>query len=74
VHIVAATNRDLELAIQNGPFRQDLYFRLDVVQIKLAWFFMRSFPCEPLYSCTKVACLFFAFTANCELSTVNRAL
>jgi len=35
VRILAATNRDLELAIKNGAFRQDLYFRLNVVQIKL---------------------------------------
>ncbi|MGB7730949.1 MAG: sigma-54 dependent transcriptional regulator [Candidatus Acidiferrum sp.] len=35
VWIVAATNRDLELATKNGTFRQDLYFRLNVVQIKL---------------------------------------
>ncbi len=35
IRIVAATNRDLELGIKNGTFRQDLYFRLNVVQIKL---------------------------------------
>jgi DNA-binding NtrC family response regulator len=35
VRIIAATNRDLDLAIKNGTFRQDLYFRLNVVQIKL---------------------------------------
>jgi len=35
VRIVAATNRDLEQATKNGSFRQDLYFRLNVVQIKL---------------------------------------
>ena len=35
VRIIAATNRDLEAAIRSGAFRQDLYFRLNVVQIKL---------------------------------------
>jgi DNA-binding NtrC family response regulator len=35
VRIIAATNRDLETAIRTGGFRQDLYFRLNVVQIKL---------------------------------------
>ena len=35
VRIIAATNRDLESAIKGGTFRQDLYFRLNVVQIKL---------------------------------------
>ena len=35
VRIIAATNRDLEGGIKNGSFRQDLYFRLNVVQVKL---------------------------------------
>jgi two-component system response regulator HydG len=35
VRIIAATNRDLESAIRAGAFRQDLYFRLNVVQVKL---------------------------------------
>jgi DNA-binding NtrC family response regulator len=35
VRIIAATNRDLEAAIRSSSFRQDLYFRLNVVQIKL---------------------------------------
>jgi len=33
--VIAATNRDLEASIRTGDFRQDLYFRLNVVQIKL---------------------------------------
>lgn len=35
VRIIAATNRDLEAGLRAGTFRQDLYFRLNVVQIKL---------------------------------------
>src|SRR6202048_2220549 len=35
VRIIAATNRDLEAGIKSGNFRQDLYFRLNVVQIKM---------------------------------------
>ena len=35
VRIVAATNRDLEDAIQQGGFREDLYFRLNVIRIHL---------------------------------------
>jgi DNA-binding NtrC family response regulator len=33
--IIAATNRDLDAAVRQGTFRQDLFFRLNVVQIKL---------------------------------------
>lgn len=35
VRVVSATSRDLEAAIKNGEFREDLYFRLNVFSLNL---------------------------------------
>lgn len=35
VRIIAATNKNLQLAIENGSFREDLFYRLNVIHIDI---------------------------------------
>lgn len=35
IRVIAATNQDLDAAIANGTFRQDLFFRLNVVELSM---------------------------------------
>ncbi len=69
VRIVAATNRDLEADVAAGRFRQDLLYRLNVVEIVMPPLRQRR---EDLPSLTERFLTFFARTLGRPVPTLSR--
>ncbi len=64
VRIIAATNRNLEKAVAEGKFREDLYYRLQVVTITMPP--LREHP-EDL----KLLCQYLLNRLSCEMNMNN---
>jgi DNA-binding NtrC family response regulator len=50
VRVISATNADLKLAINEGSFREDLFYRLNVIELKLSALKYRKEDIVPLTS------------------------
>jgi transcriptional regulator with PAS, ATPase and Fis domain len=61
VRVIAATNRDLEKMIAQGEFREDLYYRINVIPINIA-------PLRERKDDIDVLCEFFIKTYNQQLN------
>lgn len=68
VRIIAATNRDLQKEIAAGHFREDLFYRISVFQIKLPPLRERVADIEPL---AKYFVQLFAARSNKKISNIS---
>lgn len=69
VRIIAATNRDLQLEIEHGHFREDLFYRISVFQIPLPPLRERVVDIEPL---TKYFLDLFAAKSKKKIKSVAK--
>ena len=65
IRVIAATNKDLRVAVQEGTFREDLYYRLDV--LPLHWPPLRERP-EDILPLGQFFISKYQETGSCRLS------
>lgn len=70
VRIVTATNRDLEADVQHGRFREDLFYRLNVVEVHLPT--LRERP-DDIVRLARQFLAFFARTAHRPVPELSKA-
>jgi two-component system nitrogen regulation response regulator NtrX len=68
VRVIAATNKDLEAEIEKGTFRDDLYFRLNVIPIRVPSLRERI---EDIPSLAKEFISEFSLTTNIEAKEIS---
>jgi NtrC-family two-component system response regulator AlgB len=70
VRVVAATNRDLEVDVRSGRFREDLLFRLNVIEVRVPS--LRERP-EDIVPMAKRFLAFFARSLGRPVATLSPA-
>src|SRR6185436_3542943 len=76
VRVITATNRQIEKELQNGNFREDLYYRINVVSIHLPPLRDRKEDIPELAECflKKYSCLFEKTVSPLSQAAINSLL
>jgi DNA-binding NtrC family response regulator len=74
VRVIATTNRDLALLVREGGFREDLYYRLNVIRLNIPPLRQRcgDIPLLADFFCRRYAKAFGKATASCSAAALDK--